>query len=105
MDDKKQLQDPVDKAVPHDLSDHDERGERLATEKHWDEERPTDAAAVAARRLEEFHDSGQVIYNEDETDDFQDTEEVPEHLNEELEESLEELAEKEEVNPVSEEEL
>ena len=89
-DDDKQLKDPVDEAVPSDTSDHDERDEGLATEKHWDEEKPQDAGAVAASRLEEFHDTGQVIYNEEDTDKFQDSEEMPAQINEELDEALEE---------------
>lgn len=89
MDDDKKLQ----KAVPSDLSDHDERDEMLAVEKHWDEE-SDDPAAIAARRLKDFHDSGTIIYDDD-IDKFDDAEEIPGKLNEELDESLEELAEKE----------
>jgi len=97
MEDDTKEQDPTQKAVPSDLSDHDERAEELATEKHWDEEEPKDPAAVAASRLKEFHDDGQVIFNEEDMDQFEDSEEIPEHLNEELEESLDEIAEQEEV--------
>lgn len=89
MDDDKKVQ----KAVPSDLSDHDERGEGLAVEKHWDQE-SNDAAAIAARRLKDFHDTGTVIYDDD-IDKFDDAEEIPERLDAELDESLEELAEKE----------
>jgi len=97
MEDDTKSQNSTQKAVPSDLSDHDERSEGLATEKHWDEETPKDPAAVAASRLKDFHDQGEVIYNEEDSDKFEDSEEMPEHINEELEESLDEMADKEKV--------
>ena len=52
------------KAVPSDLSDHDERSESLATEKHWDEE-SNDAMATAEKRLDAFKKDGVPISAED----------------------------------------
>ena len=59
--DTKQIQDPTDKAVPSDLSDHDERDEGLAVEKHWDQE-SKDALAKAEQHLAEFKKCMMVQY-------------------------------------------
>lgn len=89
MKDDKKLQDATQKAVPSDLSDHDERHEGMAVEKHWDQE-SNDAAAIAARRLKDFQESGTIIYDED-MDKLNDAEKIPGRLDA----ALEELAEKE----------
>lgn len=92
--DDKQIQDPTDQAVPSDLSDHDERSEGLAVEKHWDEE-SNDAAAKAAGHLAEFEKDGVPLSDEDwEQEEAQD-DEIPDHINEAVDESLESLAEEE----------
>lgn len=92
MKDDKKLQDPIQKAVPSDLSDHDERDEGMAVEKHWDQE-SDDPAAIAARRLKDFQESGTIIYDDD-IDKLNDAEKMPEHLDAALDESLEELVDK-----------
>jgi len=94
MNDDLDQQNSVQKAVPSDLSDHDERDESLATEKHWDEE-SNDALAVAEQRLDKFKKDG-VPLNTDDWDHEEDLDdEIPDHIEAVVDKSLEDLAEEE----------
>lgn len=93
-DTKKQVQDPTDKAVPHDLSDHDELGEELAVEKHWDEE-SNDALTKAEKHLDEFEEDGVPLSDEDWEREEEQEEELPEHIEGAIDRSLEQMEEEE----------
>jgi len=84
----------TNKAVPSDLSDHDERDENLATEKHWDDA-SNDAAAIAGKRLEEFQKDGVPLSDEDWEKEENQDDEIVDHIDEAVDESLENLAEEE----------
>lgn len=90
MNDDKSTQ----KAVPSDLSDHDERGEQLATEKHWDDS-SDDAAAIAGKRLNDFNADGVPLSDEDWEKEEEADDEIPDHIDAAVDESLEHLAEEE----------
>ena len=81
------------KALPSDISDHDERDEQLATDKHWDQE-SNDPAAVAAKRLNEFKKDGVPLSAED-WEDEEKSEELSDHIDAAVDHSLEALAEEE----------
>jgi hypothetical protein len=89
--DTKQIQDPTDKAVPSDLSDHDERDEGLAVEKHWDQE-SNDALAKAEQHLAEFKKDGVPLSAEDWEKEEENDDEIPDHIEGAVDESLEDLA-------------
>jgi hypothetical protein len=67
------------KSVPSDFSDHDERDEMLATEKHWDQE-SNDPMAVAAQRLKDFEDKNVPLSDEDWDKEEQKDDEVVDHI-------------------------
>ncbi len=77
----------TNKAVPSDLSDHDERGEQLATEKHWDDS-SDDAAAIAGKRLKELQEDGTALSDEDWDDEEMQDDEIVDHIDKAIDESL-----------------
>ena len=87
-------------AVPHKLSDHDERSEGLAVEKHWDEEeRPVDEAMMAERHRSKFAADGVPISDEDWEKEEDADDKIPDHLDAAIDKhaSLEALAEEEDA--------
>ncbi len=86
--------DDINKAVPSDLSDHDERDEHLAVEEHWDEE-SNDPLAKAGDRLEQFQEDGVPLSEEDWEEEEALDDEIPDHLAAAVDQSLEALAEEE----------
>lgn len=78
----------VQKAVPSDLSDHDERDEDLASDKHWDEE-SNDALATAEKRLREFENDGVPLSDED-WEKEEKEEEMADHIDAAVDEALDE---------------
>lgn len=83
--------------IPHKLSDHDERSEMLATEKHWDEENPQDPSARAGQHIKEFQKDGVPLSEEDWEHEEQMDDEITDHIDSAVDRSLslEELAEEE----------
>jgi hypothetical protein len=83
--------------VPHKLSDHDERSEMLASEKHWDEEKPNDPGARASQHIKEFHKDGVPLSEEDWENEEKKGDEITDHIDSAVDKSvsLEELAEEE----------
>lgn len=70
------------------VSDHDERDEMLATEKHWDEE-SDDAAAQAGQHLAEFEKDGVALSDEDWDEEEEQDDQLVDHLDQAIDESLE----------------
>ena len=86
--------DDVNKAVPHSLSDHDERSEELATDKDWDRS-SDDPAAKAGQRLAEF-ESGKVPLSDEDWEKEERTDDaVPGRIEEAVDASLEEMIDQE----------
>lgn len=87
--------------VPHKLSDHDERSEPMAVEKHWDEEsRGGDEAMEAEKNLKRFAADGVPLTDEDWEKEEGLEDKVTDHIDAavdaaEKHASLEELAEEE----------
>ncbi len=98
MNDTNKQQNQANTAVPSDLSDHDERSEELAVDKHWDQE-SDDALAKAEQRLDEFKKDGVALSDEDWDSEEENDDEIPDHIEEAIDEavgeSLELLAEQE----------
>lgn len=90
--------------LPHKFSDHDERSEMLATEKHWDEEKPDDPSARAEQHLKEFHKDGVPLSSEDWDHEDELEDEITDHIDSAVDKSLslEELAQQE--NEIDEDE-
>lgn len=88
---------PSKNPVPHKMSDHDERGEMLATEKHWDEEQPNDPSAVASQHIKEFHKDGVALSEEDWEHEEAKDDTITDHIDKAVDHSvsLEQLAEEE----------
>ena len=85
-------------AVPHKLSDHDERGEGLAVDKHWDEEsRPKDEAMEAEKNMKRFAADSVPISDEDWEKEEALDDKHPDHIDAALDKhaSLEAMAEEE----------
>lgn len=87
------LDDQTKNSLPSDVSDHDERDEQMAVEKHWDEE-SNDAAAQAGERLREFEQDGVPLSDED-WDKEDKEEEMSDQIDAVVDQSLEELADEE----------
>jgi hypothetical protein len=82
------------KPLPSDLSDHDERSEGMAVEKHWDEE-SKDPLAAAGARLEEFRKDNVPLSDEDWDEEEKKDDQIPDHVQGAVDDSLERLAEEE----------
>lgn len=87
---------PKMNAVPQHLSDHDQRSEQPATEKHWDDE-SRDPAAKAGEHLSEFRHDAVPLSDEDWEKEEALDDEIPDHLDAAIDRtvSLEKLAEEE----------
>ncbi len=83
--------------VPSDASDHDEREEGLATEKHWDQE-SDDPMARAAQHLAEFDADDVPLSDEDWEKEERQDDTVPDHVDAAVDDSLEDMVEEELAN-------
>ena len=83
------------KPLPNNFSDHDQRSEMLASDKHWDEEKPDDAAARAEQHISEFHRDGVPLSEDDWEHEDEVEDKVSKHIDAAVDESLEHLAEEE----------
>ncbi len=93
------MNDPIKKPkpiIPSDFSNHDERSEAPAVEKHWDEE-SSDASAMAGERLAKFKQDGVPLSDEDWEKEEELDDKIPDHIDAAVDRtvSLEELAEEE----------
>ncbi|MBI4121847.1 MAG: hypothetical protein HY461_00795 [Parcubacteria group bacterium] len=90
------MKPPKNNAIPSKESDHDERSEGLAVDKHWDEEdRPKDEAMAAGRHLKKFATDGVAISDEDWEKEEAADDKIPDHVDGALDKSLEAMAEEE----------
>ncbi len=82
--------------VPHKASDHDERGETLATDKPWfDGQGEGDAAMESERHAKQFKQDGVPLTDEDWEKEEDADDKRPDHIDKVADESLQALAEKE----------
>lgn len=82
--------------IPSNLSDHDERSEELAVDKHWDEEsREGDEAMESEKHRKRFAADGVPLSDEDweKEEVLDDT--LPDHIDAAVDKSLEAMAEEE----------
>lgn len=95
---------PRKNIIPHKASDHDERGEKLASDKPWmEQERQQDEAMLSERHAKAFQKDGVPLTDEDWEKEEALDDAIPDHLDKAVDDSLEALAEKE-MNEDSEEE-
>lgn len=87
---------PKKNPIRREDSDHDERDEGMAVEKHWDQE-SNDPLAVAEQRVKQFQKNGVPISDEDWEKEEKNDDEIPDHIDAAVDKSvsLEALAEEE----------